>query len=47
MPWQQKEHLVQAIGHYIRDRIEFADQIIAREARQKIGPGDVVVTYAR
>jgi translation initiation factor eIF-2B subunit delta len=38
---------VDSIGVYIRDRIEFADQLIAENAKEKINPGDTVVTYAR
>jgi translation initiation factor eIF-2B subunit delta len=32
---------------YIRDRIEFADQVIADNAKEKILPGETIVTYAR
>jgi hypothetical protein len=38
---------VDAIGIYIRDRIEFADQVIADSAKEKIKPGSTIVTYAR
>ncbi|RXK42384.1 translation initiation factor eIF-2B subunit delta [Tremella mesenterica] len=44
---EQKQYLIDAIGVYIRDRIEFADQVIATTAKEKIKPGDTVVTYAR
>ncbi|ODN83710.1 hypothetical protein L202_01804 [Cryptococcus amylolentus CBS 6039] len=44
---EQKAHLVDAIGLYLRDRIEFADQVIADSAKEKIKPGDTVVTFAR
>nr|XP_031863874.1 uncharacterized protein CI109_000517 [Kwoniella shandongensis]KAA5530946.1 hypothetical protein CI109_000517 [Kwoniella shandongensis] len=44
---EQKDYLVEAIGLYLRDRIEFADQVIADHAKEKIKPGDTVVTYAR
>ncbi|WVQ80036.1 hypothetical protein IAT38_002137 [Cryptococcus sp. DSM 104549] len=44
---EQKDYLVEAIGLYLRDRIEFADQVIADNAKEKIKPGDTVVTYAR
>jgi translation initiation factor eIF-2B subunit delta len=44
---QQKAFLVEAIGVYIRDRIEFADQVIADNAKEKILPGETIVTYAR
>ncbi|KAK8854538.1 hypothetical protein IAR55_003277 [Kwoniella newhampshirensis] len=44
---EQKDYLVDAIGLYLRDRIEFADQVIADHAKEKIKPGDTVVTYAR
>ncbi|WVR09357.1 hypothetical protein IAU60_006423 [Kwoniella sp. DSM 27419] len=37
----------EAIGVYLRDRIEFADKVIADNAKEKIKPGDTVVTYAR
>ncbi|EIW68307.1 hypothetical protein TREMEDRAFT_15648, partial [Tremella mesenterica DSM 1558] len=43
----EKQYLIDAIGVYIRDRIEFADQVIATTAKEKIKPGDTVVTYAR
>lgn len=36
-----------AIDDYMRDRIELAGEVIASVAREKIRPGDVVVTYAR
>jgi len=39
--------LIESIGHYVRDRIEYADQLIAESAMEKINPGDTVVTYAR
>ncbi|ADV23533.1 translation initiation factor eIF-2B subunit delta [Cryptococcus gattii Ru294] len=44
---EQKSYLVDAIGLYLRDRIEFADQVIADSAKEKIKPGDTVVTFAR
>lgn len=44
---QQKEYLIDAIGNYLRDRIEVADQVIADNAKEKIRAGDTVVTYAR
>ncbi|ORY32127.1 putative translation initiation factor eIF-2B delta subunit [Naematelia encephala] len=44
---EQKEYLVEAIGVYIRDRIEYADKVIADNAKEKIKPGNTVVTYAR
>ncbi|WWC71286.1 uncharacterized protein I206_105239 [Kwoniella pini CBS 10737] len=44
---EQKEYLVEAIGLYLRDRIEFADKVIADNAKEKIRNGDTVVTYAR
>ncbi|OCF35756.1 translation initiation factor eIF-2B subunit delta [Kwoniella heveanensis CBS 569] len=44
---EQKEYLVEAIGLYLRDRIEFAGKVIADNAKEKIRPGDTVVTYAR
>lgn len=44
---QQKAYLVEAIGVYIRDRIEFADQVIADNAKEKIHPGSTIVTFAR
>jgi hypothetical protein len=31
----------------VRDKIEYADQVIADFAKEKIRSGDVVVTYAR
>ncbi|WVN86128.1 uncharacterized protein L203_101289 [Cryptococcus depauperatus CBS 7841] len=44
---EQKQYLVDAIGLYLRDRIEFADQVIADSAKEKIKPGDTVITFAR
>ncbi|OWT38242.1 translation initiation factor eIF-2B subunit delta [Cryptococcus neoformans Bt1] len=44
---EQKSYLVDAIGLYLRDRIEFADQVIADSAKEKVKPGDTVVTFAR
>ncbi|WWC63603.1 uncharacterized protein I303_106208 [Kwoniella dejecticola CBS 10117] len=44
---EQKDYLVEAIGLYLRDRIEFADKVIADNAKEKIRNGDTVVTYAR
>jgi translation initiation factor eIF-2B subunit delta len=44
---QQKAALIESIGHYVRDRIEYADQLITESAMEKINPGDTVVTYAR
>jgi len=44
---QQKSYLIDAIGVYVRDRIEFAGKVIADNAKEKIKPGDTVVTYAR
>ncbi len=32
---------------YVRERIEFAGKVIADNAKEKIKPGDTVVTYAR
>ncbi|TXT09153.1 hypothetical protein VHUM_02627 [Vanrija humicola] len=43
----QKAALIDAIGVYLRDRIEVAGQVIADNAREKIKPDDTVVVYAR
>ncbi|KAK4683479.1 translation initiation factor eIF-2B subunit delta, partial [Tremellales sp. Uapishka_1] len=45
--WEQKQILVESIQNFIRDRIEFAGQVIADNAKEKIKNGDTVVTYAR
>ncbi|KAL7422593.1 hypothetical protein Q5752_003241 [Cryptotrichosporon argae] len=44
---EQKTHLMESISIYLRDRIEFAGQVIADNAKEKIKPGDTVVVYAR
>ncbi|WRT68686.1 uncharacterized protein IL334_005666 [Kwoniella shivajii] len=44
---EQRDYLLEAIGLYLRDRIEFADKVIADHAKEKIKNGDTVVTYAR
>ena len=46
-PWQQKQYLIDAIDVYLRDRIDFAGQVIAANAKEKIKPNDIVVVYAR
>lgn len=43
----QKAALIDAIGVYLRDRIEVAGQVIADNAREKIKADDTVVVYAR
>ena len=47
MAVKEKAYLIQAIEVYVRDRIEFAGKVIADNAKEKIRPGDTVVTYAR
>ncbi|KAF2809201.1 IF-2B-domain-containing protein [Mytilinidion resinicola] len=41
-----KEHLIDSIDSFIRERITAADELISSEAMTKITPGDVVLTYA-
>ena len=47
MASKEKAYLIEAIEVYVRDRIEFAGKVIADNAKEKIKPGDTVVTYAR
>lgn len=44
---EQKQYLIDAIDVYLRDRIDFAGQVIAANAKEKIKPNDIVVVYAR
>ena len=41
-----KEHLLERIDHFIRDRIVYAARVIHTHAANKIRDGDVVMTYA-
>ena len=42
-----KVFLCAAVDQFIRERITLADEVIAREAREKIEEGDVVLTYGK
>ena len=42
-----KQTLCQAIDLFIRERITLADEVIAREAGDRIEDGDVILTYAK
>lgn len=42
-----KSDLCEAIDHFIKERITFADQVISTSATEKIYDGDVVLTYAK
>lgn len=44
---QAKEHLVDVIDTFIRDRLDLADQAIVKSAVQNINDGDRILTYAR
>lgn len=44
---EAKNNLCEAIDVFIRERVTFADQIIARSAADKIRDGDVIMTYAK
>jgi translation initiation factor eIF-2B subunit delta len=44
---QQKEFLMNAITTWITERMTAADDLIAENAKDKIQPGDTVVTFAR
>jgi translation initiation factor eIF-2B subunit delta len=42
-----KEALCDSIDVFIRERVTFADQVIAKTAAEKIRNGDVILTYAK
>lgn len=42
-----KKGLCEAIDVFIRERVTFADQVIAQSAAEKIRDGDVILTYAK
>ena len=44
---EAKEHLLERIDHFVRDRIVYASKIIRTQAGSKIKDGDVVMTFAR
>ncbi|KAN0064487.1 hypothetical protein ACQY0O_002113 [Thecaphora frezii] len=44
---EAKEHLLERIDHFVRDRIVYAAKIIRAQAGSKIKDGDVVMTFAR
>ncbi|KAJ4539540.1 hypothetical protein HRR86_006910 [Exophiala dermatitidis] len=44
---EAKQSLCDAIDVYIRERITLADEVIAREATDRIEDGDVILTYAK
>eukprot|EP00466_Bigelowiella_natans_P016618 jgi/Bigna1/37325/e_gw1.19.20.1 len=44
---QGKESILEKIDEFIYERIEIADQVIAREGAKRIQDGDVIMTYAR
>jgi translation initiation factor eIF-2B subunit delta len=44
---EAKKGLCDAIDVFIRERVTFADQVIARSAADKIKDGDVIMTYAK
>jgi translation initiation factor eIF-2B subunit delta len=44
---EAKKGLCDAIDVFIRERVTFADQVIARSVADKIKDGDVIMTYAK
>ncbi|KAI7873179.1 uncharacterized protein EV154DRAFT_101364 [Mucor mucedo] len=42
-----RTRLTERIGHFIRERITMADQLIVQNGLQKIQDGDVILTYAK
>lgn len=44
---EAKKGLCEAIDIFIRERVTYADQIIAQNAAEKIKDGDVILTYAK
>ena len=44
---EAKKGLCEAIDVFIRERVTFADQVIAKSAAEKIKNGDVIMTYAK
>lgn len=44
---QARSRLIEHIGHFIRERITMADQLIIQNGLQKIQNGDVILTYAK
>ncbi|SJX62366.1 related to GCD2-translation initiation factor eIF2B, 71 kDa (delta) subunit [Sporisorium reilianum f. sp. reilianum] len=44
---EAKEHLLERIDHFVRDRIVYASKIIRTQAGNKIKDGDVVMSFAR
>lgn len=44
---EAKKGLCDAIDVFIRERVTFADQVIAKSAADKIKDGDVIMTYAK
>ncbi|KAI8876560.1 IF-2B-domain-containing protein [Backusella circina FSU 941] len=42
-----RSRLIEHIGHFIRERITMADQLIIQNGLQKIQNGDVILTYAK
>ncbi|GAA5796793.1 hypothetical protein EDC94DRAFT_618106 [Helicostylum pulchrum] len=44
---ESRNRLIERIGHFIRERITMADQLIVQNGLQKIQDGDVILTYAK
>ena len=44
---EAKKDLCEAIDVFVRERVTFADQVIAQSAAEKIRDGDVIMTYAK
>lgn len=42
-----KRNLCDAIDNFLRERVTFADQVIASSAAEKIKDGDVIMTYGK
>ncbi|KAI8993590.1 hypothetical protein BDB01DRAFT_754852 [Pilobolus umbonatus] len=44
---EARNRLIEHIGHFIRERITVADQLIIQNGQQKIRDGDVILTFAK
>ena len=44
---QARDILINRIDEFIKERIEFADQVIAKRGNSTIVDGDVIMTYGR
>jgi translation initiation factor eIF-2B subunit delta len=44
---EAKKFLVQSVDQFVREKVTLADEVIAREAGQRVDDGDVVVTFGK